>query len=59
MDYLINIPKIVLIILDKKKYKILKDILNYKMIDSKAPIFQLLTKSKKDIKILKKKNIIK
>ena len=59
MDYLINIPKIVLIILDKKKYKILNDILNYKTIDSKAPIFQLLTKSRKDIFILYNKNIIK
>ena len=59
MKYLINIPKTVVIIQDKKKSEILKDMLNYKTISIKKPILHLLRKSKGDIFILYNKNIIK
>lgn len=59
MKYLINIPKTVVIIQDKKKSEILKNMLNYKTVSIKIPILHLLRKSKGDIFILYNKNIIK
>lgn len=59
LKYLIKIPKLIIIILDKKKRDILKKILNYKNEVLKLPILDILTKSKSDIHILYNKNIIK
>ena len=59
LKYLIKIPKLIIIILDKKKRDILKKILNYKNEVLNLPILDILTKSKSDIHILYNKNIIK
>lgn len=59
LKYLIKIPKLIIIILDKKKRDILKKILNYKNEVLNFPILEILTKSKNDIHILYNKNIIK
>tara|TARA_B110000977_G_scaffold181081_1_gene241422 strand:+ start:2487 stop:3176 length:690 start_codon:yes stop_codon:yes gene_type:complete len=58
MEYLINIPKLIIIILDKNKHSILKCILDYKKQVSNLPILHLLNKSKGDIYILYNKKII-
>ena len=52
MKFLTKIPKIVIIIQDIKKRKILKKILNFKKQDINSPIMYLLNKSKKNIFIL-------
>jgi 6-phosphogluconolactonase/glucosamine-6-phosphate isomerase/deaminase len=59
MEFLINIPRLIIIILDKNKYNILKNIINYKTNFTNMPILHLLTKSKGDISVLYNRNIIK
>jgi 6-phosphogluconolactonase/glucosamine-6-phosphate isomerase/deaminase len=58
MEFLINIPKLIIIILDKNKHSILKHILNYKKQVSNLPILHLLNKSKGHIYVLYNKKIL-
>ena len=59
IEYLINIPSLIIIVLGKNKSNILKNILDYKMQVSDMPILDLLCKSKGNINILYNKNISK
>lgn len=58
MEFLINIPKLIIIILDKNKHHILSHILNYKKQLANLPILHLLNKSKGYIYVLYNKKIL-
>ena len=58
MSYLIDIPRVIFIILDKSKKNILKSILNYKNQTDSLPIIDFLAKSKGNISIFYNKILL-